>query len=62
MSGGTTKDETFDYWCKILTYPKNKITSTNLTKRIVITKKLDTTFISVMHPICYSLDVHKNQG
>ena len=25
-----------------------------------MTKKLDTTFISVMHPICCGLDVHKN--
>jgi hypothetical protein len=30
-------------------------------KEIAMTRKLDTTFIQIMHPVCCGLDVHKEK-
>ena len=30
--------------------------------RIAMTKKLDTTFIQIVHPICCGLDVHEKKN
>ena len=33
----------------------------NKIRRIVMTKKLDTTFIQIVHPVCCGLDMHKKK-